>query len=271
MPLIAAGPAVWNEFGKFRRANKRTMAQAHEEWSLSSGWRVKPEDEWDKQPKKGKTKKVIVRGHLVEVPDADYEDYIGHMVSPPSDPDTEIGRYIDKAFYAENHSKLEYKSGKGHIAEFDYSTMYQLLRVFFENDGAVVIYFRVPLALFSELAALADSDQTIRDSKNRDRHVLGIRFWDIIRIRGTLHGSRYKFEYAQSGARIGSRFSQSVSGELKEAVTTGDTKAKSEGVEAMDLIANGFRNMLGESALKTYNGLKTYEDKASFLHKAGLL
>jgi hypothetical protein len=41
------------------------------------------------------------------------------------------------------------------------------------------------------------SDITRPDARGIQRHILGIEFWDLIRIRGTVHGTRYKFEYVE--------------------------------------------------------------------------
>ena len=103
--------------------------------------------------------------------------------------------YAEKAFDG-NHKTVK-SGGCGHIAAIEYSRYYQLLKVTFTR-GDVVIYYRVPAAVAGELLHFAETGQTSTNTFDGSvRHVLGIRFWDLIRIRGTKHGSRYRFEYTE--------------------------------------------------------------------------
>jgi hypothetical protein len=80
----------------------------------------------------------------------------------------------------------------------EYSAYYQLLKVHFVKGDAIVVYFRIPTAVFGELYHLAQSKvETSNTVDGTVRHMLGVKFWDLVRIRGTLHGSRYRFEYVQ--------------------------------------------------------------------------
>jgi len=227
MAKASAGPAPWQE--GFRRATKRTMQQQGMEWSLSSGYRHK--QDWDKAPKKPKTKQVkLYNGRVVEVPDADFEDFIGHYASPPADPTSEIGQYIDKAW----EKATQRIDGVGHIVEMIYSPTYQLLWVEFETDGAIVVFFRVPKEVYSELAYLATTKQTaISAVDGQQRHVLGMRFWDIIRIRGQRSGGRYRYEYQIEGSyepkgttrtRAGEAYEQAVEAAERGTAETADYK-----------------------------------------------
>lgn len=101
--------------------------------------------------------------------------------------------YAEKAF--DGKHKTVKSGGCGHIAAIEYSRFYQLLKVTFAR-GDVVIFYRVPAAVAGELLHFAETGQTSTNTFDGSvRHVLGIRFWDLVRIRGTKHGSRYRFEY----------------------------------------------------------------------------
>jgi hypothetical protein len=272
---IQVGPAPWSS--GFKRATKKSQQQAGVEWSLSGGYRQKKEG----KPEKFKTKQVkLYNGRVVEVPDADFEDFIGHHVSPDSDPLSEIGKYIDKAF--ENPDRIQDFDGVGHIAYVEYVPTYQLMRVEFTNDGAVVVFFRVPKEVYSELRHLAISKSTmISPVDGTQRHVLGMRFWDIIRIRGQREGSRYRYEYVIHGERTGSAFGKEMEAERTE-ITEGLSEAAKK-IEARETKARGgktadeelydrfARNMLTGTKLTEYNKLSTLKQKEAFLHKAGII
>ena len=103
--------------------------------------------------------------------------------------------YAEKAF--DGKHKTVKSGGCGHIAAIEYSRFYQLLKVTFTR-GDIVIYYRVPAAVAGELLHFAETGQTSTNTFDGSvRHVLGIRFWDLVRIRGTKHGSRYRFEYTE--------------------------------------------------------------------------
>lgn len=102
--------------------------------------------------------------------------------------------YIDYAFDKNGRSNKK-ASAEGHISALEYNEETQLLKVDFAS-GNTCIYFRVPSVVAAELLHFAETGQTmISPATGKQRHVLGIRFWDLIRIRGARHGSRYRFEY----------------------------------------------------------------------------
>lgn len=260
MAKVYAGKAPWSE--GYKRVTKRTQKQAGVEWSLSSGWRKKSPDEWDTYPKSTPMRTItLYNGRKVQVPVSDYTDFIGHTKSETSDPDSEIGKYIYKAL-VEQEDKLQSVRGVGHIDEIAYSPTYQLMQVFFKTDGAVVVYFRVPKELYSELAYLAKSGGTFVDQNGITRHVLGKVFWDIVRIRGTKHGSRYRFEYMQTGERRGSRIDVRARENAKQ------VSDLQEAVKQLDILATNF---FSGKKLDEYRKLQTYEEKEAFLSRAGVL
>lgn len=258
MSKASSGPAPWSS--GYKRVNKRTAKSNNVEWSLSSGWRYKAEKDWDKQPKKPKTRRLrLYNGKEVEVPIDDYQDFIGHSASPQSDPDSEIGKYITKAFI-ENEDKVKSVRGVGHIDEIEYAPTYQLMQVYFVN-GDVVVFFRVPKEVYSELAYLAESGGTFIDDKGVSRHVLGKVFWDIVRIRGQREGARYRFEYTQAGERKGQTTSAS-----EVAAEKAGTKEKE--MMELDKLAASF---LSGNNLNKYKEQTSYTEKEKFLKKAGIL
>lgn len=272
MARVTSGLSPWSE--GYKRVTKRTLARQGVEWSLGSGYREIPKGS---KPQKYKTKKIrLYNGRTVEVPDADFEDFIGHRASPSSDPYGDISQYIDKAF--ENLDRIQDVEGVGHITYIEYSPTYQLLRVEFGTDGAVVVFFRVPKEVYSELKHLATSGQTMISAVDgKQRHVLGMRFWDIIRIRGQREGSRYRYEYAIEGVRIGSKFERQMAAGRAEAATEKahsleEKEAMSRGKSADEELYDNFaKNMLSGSKLDSYNKLSTLKEKEAYLHKAGIL
>jgi hypothetical protein len=267
-------PVPWNsEYDRFRRITKKGQKQSNLEWSLSSGWRSRQDDEWDKQPKKPKTKRIKIRDRMVEVPDADYEDFLGHLVSPPSDPDSEIGRYIDEANFSQS-----FTMDKGHIAKIEYAPTRQLLDVTFQANEqgqgghSEVIFFVVPKEVFYELKYLGESGRTQLGADGKTwRHVIGIRFWDIVRVRGTVNVTRYRFEYLEGYSPQGSKFGRSVEQSLAEDVA--ETKSTKETVEAENttIVDSMARNFLTGTKLDEYRRLKTYKQKMEYLHRMGII
>lgn len=263
-----AGKAPWErepwEEG-FRRITKRGQKSQGVEWSLTSGWRYKPDNYWWQIPHIPKMRRIrLYNGRTVRVPIDDYQDFIGHHKSESSDPDSEIGKYIYKAF-EEQKDKLQHVDGVGHITLIEYSPTYQLMQVTFTTDGAVVVFFRVPKEVYSELKYLAESKTTFIDAKGIERHNLGKRFWDIVRIRGQRTGSKYRYEYVTQGIKKGSVTQQAAASYEKEAAEKGTL---SNDISILDGYA---KNFLTGSLKKEYDALKTYAEKEAFLKKAGIL
>jgi len=236
-----AGPAPWSheDYWNWRSGHKRiTKAQAKKqgvEHTLSSGWRSSQGTiDWEKMPAKYQTKRIkLYNGRTVEVPDADYEDFIGHKLTAEQraeGPEKHVGEYIDNAFHPDK--KYIEQEGKGHILMMEYSPTFQLLRVEFMTNNAIVVYFRVPKEVFSELQHLAVSGATYVGADGDVYHQLGKRFWDIIRIRGQRTGGRYRYEYTETGSyeargttrlRAGSEFEKQHT-EAKKSLGTAEQK-----------------------------------------------
>ena len=87
-----------------------------------------------------------------------------------------------------------------HIEHMDYAQNFcGILRVYFRG-GNVVCYFYVPRGVWGTLSNLAGSTATRPGVDGKDRHLVGIYFWNLIRIRGTVHGNRYECCYVEGGA-----------------------------------------------------------------------
>ena len=150
-------------------------------------------------------------GKPYEVPDDDYRQYLGERPGAVNTLNSfdklkvpkSIEKYIADAFGppAKINTVEPRATGgdSGHIIKLEYSEMYKILRVTFKKPskgGQVVAYMNVPVPVAGELLYLAEANPTqVSANSGSIRHVLGMRFWDLIRIRGTIHGSRYPFDY----------------------------------------------------------------------------
>lgn len=258
---VTSGAAPWHE--GYKRVTKKTSEGR--EATLTSGWRFKPEDSWLKSPVKIDYKEVnLYNGRRVKVPVGDYKAFYTYQAMKSLDPDSEIAAYIEQNFI-KNKDKLHSIQGVGHIELIEYNAYGQVMQVTFKTDGSVVVFFRVPKELYSELEHLAKSESTFVDKYGNERHVLGKVFWDMIRIRGQRYGSKYKYTYTNIGALKGNKSEQQIAGFAKEARLSGTEKED----EAMyDKLA---KNMLTGSKLDEYNKQESYEAKLKYLRKAGIL
>ena len=195
----------------FKRSTKKQRAEG---WNILNGWRTLPKQ----PPMRDLTSSA---GNHYQMPEDDYEEYMtfyrSAVPSELSESYKQSGRardvqtpadYIDRAFGKNTKGRIMETDGKGHILHMAYARTYQILKVTFWNN-TVVAFFRVPIGLAAHLFALALSDVTRPDARGVQRHILGVRFWDLVRIRGTVHGSRYKFEYVEdnnSGGLPGRKF-----------------------------------------------------------------
>lgn len=137
-------------------------------------------------------------GKDYEVPEDDYKAYVGRKQGQS------IENYIATAFDSTSNVEIQpvgnMSDSVGHILKLEYSPMYKVLRVTFRNKGSVVAYMNVPSSVAGELVHLAQSDNTaISSVDGKLRHVVGMRFWDLVRIRGHVHESRYPFAYVSAG------------------------------------------------------------------------
>lgn len=194
------GPAPWQE--GYRRVYKKQRNFTH---TLEHAWlpnaylnEVGPKHPAIKVPSpyrlliapNGQEYKVYGKG--------DYTDYYGFQYNAEGVTEDMLD-YIEKGF-AKN-AKFQAVKGVGHIMLLEYNAYRQLLRVTFKVGGSVCVFFRVPKTVFGELYSLCDERKIDGSRKNGHNHLLGIRFWDLVRIRGTTHGAKYKFVYTQEAIR----------------------------------------------------------------------
>ena len=134
-----------------------------------------------------------VTGAKYSTPEDDYQDFKSKRQ------DQSVEQYVSEAFdFKKNRFEVE-RINDGHIEMFEYSDMYKVLRVTFakaSQGGRTVAYLNVPRAVAGELLHHMKTRATGSSPVDgRERHLVGIRFWDLIRIRGDIHGSRYTFAY----------------------------------------------------------------------------
>lgn len=213
MAKVKAGPAPWSSGYKALAAKSRNAG-----FIPGRGWRKNVPDEWDRQPAKVKFKTVRnpLTGRSMKVPMQDISDYIQMMNNGAPDDqvlqfsaerglDIESGMaaYVEEAFDKKHkHYSID---GCGHIKMLEYNVRRQVMRVSFVNNDSVCVFFRVPTSVFGELYHLAQTKVESRNTfDSKVRHVLGIRFWDLVRIRGTKSGSRFRFTYSSGGPTGGS-------------------------------------------------------------------
>lgn len=172
---------------------------------------------------------------------------------------------IDKVFDGK-HKTYSVEMRSGHILALEYSAYFQLLKVTFWNE-AEVVYFRVPSGVFGELYHLAKSGAVRIDQKGKERHMVGIRFWDLVRVRGTITGSRYRYTYYKEGDPTAGR-TGSERGRpkiyMEDGITPKYTKMNVAGMEGRTPhAANVFRNR-AEIARKAgdFDKANMWEEKA---------
>lgn len=213
-----AGLAPWNEYKAVsgQLNSKSTITSGNMEWDLSTGWHPRRQEGWNRK-KSTRGHKRTLRGidgqeydvysyAQVDEPKNSkmygqmhgmYSDYIGFHAGNNEALTQERLDYAIKAFEDKNNH-IEDHEGAGHIARIQYAVREQILRVTFSNNGSIALFFRVPTAVAGELLHYAqgkNSPRAFSPSTGDMRHILGMRFWDYVRIRGVPHGARYPWEY----------------------------------------------------------------------------
>ena len=223
------------------------------EWELSSGWGYKRPEDWDKGITRRRRKLHDTNGNVYDVyyyPDVDY--HLGFSAQN----DQERLAVAQKAFDPENptHGEVISQKGCGHISQVEYAQKEHILRITFTNNGAICLFFDVPTAVAGELIYLAKSKRTRHDG----RHILGVRFWDYIRIRGTQHGAKYPFEYESHGSGTivqgNSRHTVTLTPDNVLALFGNNSKALAKMETLKDIDANTeFTVVLSDAEMKMYN------------------
>ena len=247
----------YEDYQEFRRVTKKRKER---DWDYK-GWRHPP-----KKPKMGTY--ISSEGNEYKMPESDYDEYMTYYRSQSeeslSDGYSKSGRsrdiktpadYVDYAFGKNTKAVVVTQKGCGHIKMLWYSAYYQILKVKFWN-GTICAFFRVPKEVAGVLLALAQTGTTMH-TENGERHMLGVYFWDLVRIRRTVHGSRYKFVYTDDrntgglpGRPYGSgeylyRAEQGPARNVQKAI---DTKQKA--IDMLDKDINGMKYILSDERLK---------------------
>lgn len=110
--------------------------------------------------------------------------------------------FIDFAFKENQQKNIETVECKGgHILALSYNWNYKLLMVRFKNEGRegnVVVFFNLPANTAATLMMHGRYNSMAPPTKaGKERHMVGVEFWNLVRIRGTLHGTRYPFQYTE--------------------------------------------------------------------------
>lgn len=106
-----------------------------------------------------------------------------------------LADYCDFAFNRPESNYDSIECPEGHILRIDYSNGTKIMRVNFEKFNKWACYFFVPSQIYLTLRALGQGMQTRIGYGNVPRHLVGIYFWDLVRVRGTIHGNRYECCY----------------------------------------------------------------------------
>lgn len=208
MPAYA-GPAPWYQGVSETYKNgryKRRLVSGNQEWNLEEGWHAKRKAGWYSRPskRKGQTVERVkltgLNGEEIETyVSKGYKDSIGFSAQSSKD----AAAYASNALDSDkpDHGPIfDVQVKEGHIKRVEYASREQVMRVTFWNN-AQVIYFRVPTTVAGMLKSFAENNFVHHPDKKtgEPRHILGVVFWNLIRIRGQQHGSHYPFQYEKHG------------------------------------------------------------------------
>jgi hypothetical protein len=148
------------------------------------------------------TEHILPNGKHVKVIDGDYDNYIGFQ-RPDQNKTAAMLAEISDAFNLPDSERgsskkplgVQHRDGAGHINWLEYNPIRQIMMAEFSTDQSVVVYFQVPHNVWTILSYHAESGGTRYDGK----HMLGVEFWNYVRIRGQIIGSRYRYVYTQDG------------------------------------------------------------------------
>ena len=149
-------------------------------------------------------------GDVYMLPKRDYDELVQHFNEHRSELSQEYQQngkyarvqtpadYIDFAFNSsagKKNSTMQECQG-GHIKKLTYNPLYMLLMVEFINRGDICVFFNLPANVAARLMYLAETNTMAPPSKEgKERHMVGVEFWNLVRVRGTIHDTRYPFQY----------------------------------------------------------------------------
>lgn len=193
--------------GMYKKQNKARLANRNIAYDMSRGFFYKDDDSWSGRPENLPKRAVrLANGRTVYVYDSG--DRSGKFIPfSRMEDDANLSKYIEDTNFTWS------VEGCGHIKQLDYSPRRSVMRVEFQEQtdpvtgktwgrADVAFFFNVPSAVFGELYYLAQTKSTgAPTSTGRTRHNLGIRFWDLVRIRGSLYGSRFPYSVTNIAPR----------------------------------------------------------------------
>lgn len=242
-----AGPSPFNPsfadwFSKRRSSkNKRAFAE-----DTSKGFRGSYAKERRRgvqdgtyAPYRKRRLKSALTGDTYDVPEHDANELEGTFMEQVSKLSSQYGDkkllaristpadYIDYAFQSKqqqaNITAVDCKGG--HIARLEYNAICLLLKVTFLNRGDVVVFFNLPAQTAALLMLYARNNTMAPPDRNgRPRHALGVEFWNLVRVRGTVHNTRFPFQYTvdlRTGGMPGRKAGFVPPGERKYVYATG--------------------------------------------------
>lgn len=208
-----AGPLPFRKAYPEFAARSKSKKYTAENLDILHGWR--------KYPKKPETRRLTSSlGNVYDMPGEDLDNFIQYMKSESEKSElyTEQDKkrlknvqtpadYIDFVFDPQRLKTLKKQqvvdmpvqkdaNGEtGHIVNLTYNSRYMLFKVTFWN-GTICCFFNVPSRVVALLMHYAENGTMAPPGKNgKRRHALGVEFWNLIRIRGTVHSTRYPFQY----------------------------------------------------------------------------
>lgn len=209
--IDSSDPSIYHFFSPFKQhglLNKAEKVNKNWQVSLENGW-MKPEKN-SRLDRQGTYRMLIgpdgrpytapngpARGKFIAFDAWQSNDELMTIYKKAFEEPYEEG-YADAIDYTgmartgNKQAILQNWKGDGHIKEVSYNSSFECMMVNFENKDAVVCYLGVPQGTIDMLRQCVG--QTVA-GRGKHNHLLGIKFWDYVRIRGTKHGSRYPFWY----------------------------------------------------------------------------
>lgn len=108
--------------------------------------------------------------------------------------------YIDYGFSDKQKKNIaDVNINGGHITYIAYNATHMLMKVRFEKVGNfsdTVVFFNLPANIAMTLMYLGrNGTMAPPGPKGEERHAVGVEFWNLVRVRGTVHGTRFQWIY----------------------------------------------------------------------------
>lgn len=280
----------------YKKQYKKSLKKRGIAYNMSRGFYYTDDEDWDRQPEQMAKKKIkLPNGRSATVYDSGDRD--GRFI-PFSKMETSnsLEQYITEASFTWS------TEGCGHIKQLDYAPRRSILRVEFQEQtdattgktwgrNDIAFYFNVPSGVFGELYYLAQSKVTQAGVDGYNRHALGIHFWDLVRIRGSLYGSRYPYSVtnvagpSRGSANIPVRQTKASSAEKKLGLATKETAPKTKSAQqgytdaqVLEELGSSdaayikkYLDSIGRRAPSGYSNMHTLGEKYSFLKSHNML